>query len=129
MSKRMLAGLVICVVALGAVVVAAELKVEEAVICKAVVDRAPQEAGSSFPASVGKLFCFNRVVGGAEGTVIKHVWFQGDQQVDSIELKIGAANWRTWSSKTIDPSQKGAWKVEIQDAAGKVLSTLNFTIE
>jgi len=120
-------GLWVLVVAAG--VVAAELKVEDAVICTGVKDRAPEGAAEKFPAAVGKLFCFTRIVGGAEGTVVKHVWFHGDQQVDAIELKVGAASWRTFSSKTIDPKLTGAWKVEVQDAEGKALATLNFTIE
>ena len=49
--------------------------------------------------------------------------------IHAVELKVGAAAWRTWSAKTIDPKLTGAWKVEVQDAEGKVLSTLNFTIE
>ena len=113
----------------ASLVMAAELKVEDAAICKAVVDRAPQEPGTTFAADVGKLYCFTKIVGGAEGTMIKHVWSFGDKEVGSMDLKVGAEAWRTWSSKTIDPSQKGAWKVEVKDAEGKVLSTLNFTIQ
>ena len=129
MRKKVWVVMALAALAAASLVMAAELKVEDAAICKAVVDRAPQEAGVSFPADVGKLYCFTKIVGGAEGTVIKHVWSFGDQEMAAVELKVGAATWRTWSAKTIDPSQKGAWKVEVKDAEGKVLSTLNFTIK
>lgn len=129
MKKKLWAVMALAALAAAALVMAAELKVEDAAICKAVADRAPQEAGTTFPADVGKLYCFTKIVGGAEGTVIKHVWSFGDQEMSSVELKVGADTWRTWSSKAIEPSQKGAWKVEVKDAEGKVLSTLNFTIQ
>ena len=129
MSKRMLVVMGLCVLVVAAGVVAAELKVENAAICTGVKDRAPEGAAEKFPATAGKLYCFTKIVGGAEGTVIKHVWFHGEEKLDAVELKVGAASWRTWSAKTIDPKLTGAWKVEVQDAEGKVLSTLNFTIE
>ena len=119
----------LCVLVVAAGVVAAELKVENAVICTGVKDRAPEGAAEKFPAAVGKLYCFTKITGGAEGTLIKHVWFHGEEKVDAMELKVGAASWRTWSAKTIDPKLTGAWKVEVQDAEGKVLQTLNFTVE
>jgi hypothetical protein len=126
----MLVAMGLCVlVAAAGVVVAAELKVETGAICTAVKDRAPEGAAEKFPAAVGKLYCFTKITGGAEGTVIKHVWYHGDQKLDAVELKVGAAAWRTWSAKTIDPKLTGAWKVEVQDAEGKVLATVNFTIE
>jgi hypothetical protein len=129
MSKRMLVVIGLCVLVVAAVAVAAELKVENAVICTGVKDRAPEGAAEKFAASVGKLTCFTKITGAAEGTVIKHVWFHGEEKLDAVELKVGADSWRTWSTKTIDPKLTGAWKVEVQDAEGKVLSTVNFTIE
>ena len=105
------------------------LKVEDAAICTAVKDRAPEGAGTSFPADVGKLYCFTKIVGAKEETKVKHVWYQGDNELATVELKVGVGSWRTNSSKNIEATRKGAWKVEVQDAGGKVLETLNFTIE
>ena len=129
MKKKILTVVGLCVLTAVTAVIAAELKVEDAAICKAVVNRAPQDSGASFPAEVGKLYCFTRIVGGAEGTVVKHAWYREDKEMVVVELKVGGSNWRTWSSKNIDPSWKGAWKVDVQDAEGKVLTTLNFTIK
>ena len=55
-----------------------ELRVEEAVVCRAVVDRTPQDAGETFPADAGQLYCFSRIVGGSEGTTVTHVWKMGE---------------------------------------------------
>ena len=56
------------------------LQVEVGAICKNVMDRAPVEAGSSFPASVGKLFCFTKITGALDPTHVTHVWsFDGSE--------------------------------------------------
>ncbi len=128
MKRYLIAVLVFCAVAI-AFAALQELGVEEAVICKAVVDRTPEDPGETFPADVGQLYCFSRIVGGSEGTSVTHVWKMGETRMAAVDLNVGGSPWRTWSSKTIDPSWTGAWTVEIQDAQGNVLQTLNFTIE
>jgi len=74
------------------------LTVEEAVICKAVVDRMPQDSGETFPADVGRLWCFCKVAGSAEATAVTHVWKTGETEMAAVELNVGGSPWRTWSS-------------------------------
>ena len=63
------------------------------------------------------------------GDTVTHRWFYQDQVMREIQLTIGGADWRTWSSKNIDPLWAGAWKVEVvDDATGTVLTTLPFTV-
>lgn len=128
MKRHRVAVLMFCLAA-AAFAALQELQVEEAVLCKAVVDRAPQDPGETFPADVGQLYCFSRIIGGSEGTTLTHVWKMGETQMAAVDLTVGGSPWRTWSSKTIDPSWTGAWTVEIQDGQGNVLRTLGFTIE
>jgi hypothetical protein len=106
---------------------ASGLKVSDAVICRDVQDRTPIEPGDSFPSDVGKLFCFTRILGAQEETQVTHVWFLNDRQISLVNLKVGSPNWRTWSSKNILPEWVGDWKVEIRDADGNVIHTLEFT--
>jgi Protein of unknown function (DUF2914) len=106
---------------------AAAVDVAEAVVAKAVVDRQPQDTGSTFPADVGQLSCWTKVTG-AEGASIHHVWFHGDTQVGDVELQVGGSPWRTWSKKTVPPDWTGAWHVEVRDAAGTVLKRIDFTV-
>ena len=113
----------------GAFAMSQELVVDEAVICKAVVDRTPQEEGDTFAIDVGRLYCFSMISGGTEGSRIRHVWKMGENEMAVVELDIGGSPWRTWSSKTFDPTWTGAWTVEIQDADGTVLHALSFTLE
>ena len=108
---------------------APELKVEQIVIAKEVKDRAPVEPGDKFSAEVGKLYCFTKISGARGETEIKHVWYLADKVVGEVPLKINGPTWRTWSYKTIDKTMTGAWKAEVQDESGKVLATVNFTIE
>ena len=104
------------------------LQVEVGAICKNVMDRAPVEAGSSFPASVGKLFCFTKITGALDPTHVTHVWsFDGSERA-RVELEVNSASWRTYSSKNIESHEVGAWRVEVVDSAGNVLQTLNFEV-
>jgi hypothetical protein len=106
----------------------ANLQVEVAAICKDVVDRAPVDAGTSFPASVGKLFCFTKINGALNPTHITHVWsFDGTERA-RVELAVNSPSWRTYSSKNIEGQEVGAWRVEVVDSAGNVLQTLNFEV-
>lgn len=105
-----------------------QIDVTEGAVATAIVDRAPEGTATTFPADVGELYCFTRIVGAAPGTQIQHVWFQGDTERARVSLNIGSANWRTWSSKTIPADWTGSWRVEVQTADGTVLETLSFTV-
>ncbi len=108
----------------------AALTVDAAVIARSVVDRVPQDSGTTFPDTVGTLVFFTKVSGASAGaaTTIHHVWFHGDTQVGDVELQVGGSPWRTWSRKTIPADWKGAWRVEARDAAGTVLKRVDFTV-
>ena len=106
---------------------AAAVDVAEAVVAKSVVDRQPQDTGTTFPVDVGQVVCWTKV-SGAEGASIHHVWFHGDTQVGDVELQVGGSPWRTWSKKTVPADWTGAWHVEVHDAAGTVLKRIDFTV-
>ena len=104
------------------------LQVEVAAVCKNVIDRAPVDAGTSFPASVGKIFCFTKITGALSPTRVTHVWsFDGTERA-RVELAVNSPSWRTYSSKNIESLEVGAWRVEVVDGAGNVLQTLNFEV-
>jgi hypothetical protein len=99
----------------------------EAVLARNVVDRAPQDSGSTFPADVGTVVLWMRATG-AEGHTLTHVWFHGETEVGNVPLVIGGSPWRTWSRKTIPAEATGAWHVEVRDAAGNTLKRIDFTV-
>lgn len=102
------------------------LEVTDAAICEDVVDRTPVAAGTSFSVSVGRLYCFTKIVGAQTPTTVTHIWYFGDTERARIELKVGAASWRTKSSKIIRTHEFGSWHVDVIDADGNVLRTLQF---
>lgn len=106
----------------------AEMTVDEAVVCTSVADRKPEGVAASFPAEVGRVFAFTKVNGGAEGSSVMHRWIFADKTVAEVKLDVKGSPYRVWSSKGIAPAQKGAWKVEIADDAGKVLKSVEFTV-
>jgi hypothetical protein len=108
---------------------AATLGVEDAVICKDVVDRTPVEAGVRFQVSAGKLYCFTRITGAQEPATITHVWYFDDAKWASISLSIGSASWRTFSSKVIQPHQVGSWHVDVIGPDGELLKKIEFEVQ
>ena len=105
------------------------LTVTEAVITTGIESLSPKSASDSFDANVGKLYAFTKITGAQGETTIKHLWFHGDQLVGEVELPIKAANWRTYSSKTIMPNLTGSWKVDVTTHDGTVLKSIPFTIK
>lgn len=76
----------------------------------------------------GDIVAFStRVIGGRAGQSIRHVWLYRGRAVQSIRLRVGAADWRTHSTKTL--WQQGAWSVEARDESGRVLAQASFTCE
>lgn len=100
----------------------------EAVVCRDVVDRNPVDANSSFPGSIGKLYCFSKIIGAKTPTRVSHVWYYGNTERFRISLPVNSAAWRTYSLKNIQPHETGAWRVEILDALENKLEVINFQI-
>lgn len=99
----------------------------DAVLAREVVDREPQDPGTTFADSVGTIVLWMRATG-ASGQTLHHVWFFGDTEVGDVPLAIGGSPWRTWSRKTVPVEATGAWHVEIRDEAGTVLKRIDFTV-
>jgi hypothetical protein len=107
---------------------APELEVSVAAICKDVVDHEPVDSGNSFTVSVGKLYCFTKITGAQSPTHITHVWLFDGTERARVELAVNAVSWRTFSSKIIQQHELGAWRVDVLDAEGNVLKSLDFEV-
>jgi hypothetical protein len=105
------------------------LRIEQAVICREVADRNPVQAGELFPSHSGELVCFTRVLGAIRETQITHNWYYQGALKASIQLPVRAANWRTWSKKTIHPEWTGEWMVEVLGENGTPLESVIFTVQ
>ncbi len=104
------------------------LSVEDAAICRGVVDRVPVEAGDVFPRGVKELYCFTRIKGADGETRVTHDWFYENRRVSHVVLEVKSSNWRTFSLKTISPEHTGQWKVEIRSEDGILLKQIYFAI-
>ena len=104
------------------------LEVAVAAICRDVVDRQPVDVGDSFEASVGKLYCFTKIIGAQNPIGISHVWYFGDTERAKINLSVRSSSWRTHSSKKIQSHEIGDWHVDVLGPEGEVLRTLQFKI-
>jgi len=104
-------------------------EVNPGVLCTAIVDRACDGIGSSFPADVGKVYAHTRILGLEDGGSVIHRWIFKSKVMVETKLNIGGPDWRTWSSKSIDPFWSGDWKVEVvNDSDGAVMDILEFVI-
>ena len=106
----------------------ADLQVEDAAVCSNVVDRQPVDSAASFPASVGRLYFFTRITGAQEPTQVIHTWYYGDAERARVTLSVNGSNWRTYSSKVIQANEIGSWRVEVLDADGNSLETVQFDV-
>ena len=104
------------------------IAVEEANICRGVINRKPLGVGETFTASVGKLYCFTKILNHQHLTEISHIWYFGDLKRAEIKLSVKSSKWRTYSSKKIQIHETGDWHVDVVGSLGEVLHTLRFKI-
>jgi hypothetical protein len=91
--------------------------------------KAPVDTGTVFPADVGQVFCYTRIVGAAEATEVVHAWYHEGETKAKVSLPVNSASWRTYSSKLILPAWTGRWEVKILDSDGAILASRSFTVQ
>ena len=87
-------------------------------------ERKPVEPGTSF--APGKVYCWNELKGGDGEYSITHVWYRDGKQVRRQPIRARGKKWVTWSYHKLTP---GSWKVEVLDAAGKVIGSKELTVK
>ena len=102
------------------------IRVTESGVGTGVVDRRLAGQGTRFEEG-STVFFFTRVVGGVPGQKLRHVWLREGRVIQNIELTLGSAHWRTYSSKTL--WGKGNWAVEARSADDRVLARADFRCE
>jgi hypothetical protein len=81
---------------------------------------------TEFDVSVGRIYCWTKIISQNVPATIKHVWYAGEQQVAEVPLNINYPSTRTWSSKAIST---GKWRVEVVGETGEVLASTDFTVK
>ena len=105
-----------------------KIEVEAAAICENVEAREAVGVGNRFANSIPRLYCFTKIVGAEAPTEVVHVWSYGDVERARVNLAINSVTWRTYSSKAIQTHEIGSWRVDVLDASGNLLETINFEI-
>ncbi|RJP67328.1 MAG: DUF2914 domain-containing protein [Candidatus Abyssobacteria bacterium SURF_17] len=123
-AKVLLSALIIAALIPG---LALAVEVVDAAVCEGVQEREPVNPGAAFPADIGTVYCWSKIKDG-DGAVVKHVYYYEGEEMASVELAINSSLWRTHSSKRIPPSSTGKWRVDIVDAEGVVLRSIDFSI-
>ena len=103
--------------------VSRHLEVTEFDLGTRVVDHRLVDVRRDFQAGSVAVF-LTRVSGGGPGQSIHHVWIHEGRRVQSIDLRLGSADWRTYSRKTLWGT--GDWAVEARDGNGHVLARIEF---
>ena len=104
------------------------LEVVDAMMTTVIIDREPADRVEVFPVQTGKLYCFSRIIGSENPTVVYHVWYRGKQMMSRVKLPVNSADWRTWSAKSFLEDWSGEWRVEIQDVDGNLLREVGFLL-
>lgn len=105
------------------------LQIQDAVVCQDVVNREPVGKSDVFAKDVARIYCFSRVIGASQQTQITHNWYYKGTLKASVKLPVRSDNWRTWSSKSIDPTWTGEWMVEILSDQGTPLESIIFYVQ
>ncbi|HYV17441.1 MAG TPA: DUF2914 domain-containing protein [Verrucomicrobiae bacterium] len=101
------------------------LQVAESGVGLRIVGTRLEGEGDRFTAGQRVTFA-TRILGGASGDHIRHVWLRDGKVEQAIRLRLGGASWRTWSTKTL--GRPGAWTVEARDELDRVLAHADLTV-
>ena len=107
-----------------------KLKLKEVMICRGVYKRNPIKPGFNFTNNVDSLFCYTKISNSGSKREIKHLWYYKEKLITSVVYNIKTSyNYRSWSKKTILPSQIGDWRVDIIDGEDNILGSRKFQIK
>ena len=106
-----------------------QLKLNEVMICRGVYKRNPIKPGFIFSSNVDSIFCYTKISNKGPKQEIKHLWYYENKLITAVTYNIKTSyNYRSWSKKTILPSQIGEWRVDIIDDKENVLGSRKFKI-
>jgi hypothetical protein len=102
------------------------MKVEEMVFCTGIENRAPVGATTQFLHPIGSIYCYTKITGAADTTVVQHVWYFGEKEMARVDLPVRSSSWRTWSSKKMMTEWADLWHVDVIAEDGTVLESKEF---
>jgi hypothetical protein len=106
---------------------ATEGEVARAQFTTAIQDREPVDQLSALPSNSENIYFFTELKG-LEGQTVTHRWEHNGEVMAEVKFDVGGPRWRVYSSKRLDPSWLGEWKVSVIDANGGTLSANTFSV-
>jgi len=101
------------------------VQIEKIAIGTGIQDRELVGQATEFSASLGRVYCWTKVIAQNVPTSVKHVWYLDGKKSVEITLNVKYPRTRTWSNKAIRP---GSWKVEVLDESGSAVSSVEFKV-
>ncbi|HEY1772897.1 MAG TPA: DUF2914 domain-containing protein [Gammaproteobacteria bacterium] len=99
--------------------------VQKAQFTSAVDNHEPKDNLDTLSNDQTRIF-FYAVLVNLQGQEVTFRWSYNDVTQAEVKQTPTSARYRTYTSKTLDPSKLGTWKVEVVDASGAVLTSKTF---
>ncbi len=128
LRKTLLSSIAAVVLAVPALAWAGSLQVQDVAVGTGVSERVPTGISTYFDSSVGKLYAFTRITGAEEEIRVYHQWYYGDVLVADVPLSVRSGDWRTWSTKNVQPDWTGDWRLVVVSDDGTVLGSIKFAV-
>ena len=71
------------------------------------------------------VFAFSDVRGLA-GETLRYRWIRADKVAAEVKVRVGSNRWRSYSSKFINGTMRGPWRVELRNSADDLLARADF---
>jgi uncharacterized protein YkuJ len=102
--------------------------VARAQFTNAIQDREPVDKVSNLLNDKNRIYFFSEIKD-ASNQKVTHRWEHNGKVMSETSFDVGSSRWRVFSSKNLDPSWTGEWKVSVVDEAGSTLGASTFTYE
>jgi hypothetical protein len=102
--------------------------VARAQFTSAVQDREPTDKVTNLTNDKTQIYFFSEIKDAANHK-ITHRWEHDGKVMSEVSFDVGSDRWRVFSSKTLDPSWTGEWKVSVVDETGGTLGASTFSYE
>lgn len=100
----------------------------EASMCASLKEGVPCNRGVVFPVSQGRVLCFSSFDPVPQKTFVFHNWYHRDGLIARQKLALNPPRWSTYSTIQLRESDKGPWRVEVEDQDGRIIEVLRFSI-
>lgn len=101
-------------------------QVGRALFTVGVDNREPVNIVDSIDSSSHTSISFFTELNDMSGQTATHQWTYNDKVMFEKSFEVKSERWRVWTSKTLIPSWKGTWTVNVLDDDRAVLSTKSF---